>query len=114
MLLLFAKDTGELIGSSGLHRIDWSVPRFEIGYWVSTRHAGRGYATEAARAIGDFAFKTLKAARVEIVCDHRNARSRHVAERAGFPLEAILKFHRRDVRGRLGDTCIFAQTRHRK
>ena len=32
MLLLFLKGTGTLVGGSGLHRIDWEVPKFEIGY----------------------------------------------------------------------------------
>ena len=31
MLFLFSKETGALVGSSGLHRIDWRVPKFEIG-----------------------------------------------------------------------------------
>ena len=110
MLLLFTKDGGELIGANGLTRIDWSVPRLEIGYWIATRHAGLGYATEATRVVADFAFKKLKAARVEIHCDHRNKRSRRVAERAGFPLEATLRHHRRDVHGRLTDMCIYART----
>ena len=33
---LYHKETGEFVGSSGLHRIDWSIPKFEIGYWLST------------------------------------------------------------------------------
>lgn len=114
MLLLFAKETDELVGSSGLHRIDWSVPRLEIGYWVVKRHAGNGYITEAVQAIDRFAFKVLAAARVEILCDHRNVRSRQVAERAGYALEAVLRHHRRDPRGRLTDMCLFARTRRRK
>ena len=32
---LYMKETGEFIGSSGLHRIDWSIPKFEIGYWLA-------------------------------------------------------------------------------
>ena len=114
MLLLFAKKTGEIIGCSGLHRIDWSVPRFEIGYWAVTHHAGNGYITEAVRAIDRFAFKVLGAARVEIHCDHRNGASRRLAERAGFPFEGTLRHHRRDPRGRLTDMCLFARTRSRK
>ena len=114
MLLLFTKETGELIGSSGLHRIDWTVPRVEIGYWVVTRYAGNGYVTEAVRAIDRFAFKVLGVARAEILCDHRNERSRRVAERAGYPLEAVLRHQRRDVRGRLTDMCLFAHTNRRK
>lgn len=31
-LHLFEKGTGELVGSSGLHRIDWEASKFEIGY----------------------------------------------------------------------------------
>src|SRR5258706_11385396 len=33
-LLLFRKSDGLYVGGSGLHRIDWSVPAFETGYWV--------------------------------------------------------------------------------
>ena len=87
-LLLFEKGTDTLIGSSGLHRIDWEVPSFEIGYWARTRYAGKGYIIEAVRAIADFAFEKLGARRVHIDCDERNARSRRVAERAGFAVES--------------------------
>ena len=31
-MLLFRKSDGLYVGGSGLHRIDWSVPAFEIGY----------------------------------------------------------------------------------
>jgi RimJ/RimL family protein N-acetyltransferase len=75
MLLLFLKGTGTLVGGSGLHRIDWSVPRFEIGYWCRTRFAGQGYITEAVRGITVFALDHLGARRVEIRCDSLNRRS---------------------------------------
>jgi RimJ/RimL family protein N-acetyltransferase len=90
-LLLFEKGKNQLVGSSGLHRIDWNVPSFEIGYWVRTQNAGQGYMTEAVRAIADFAFLHLQARRVHIHCDERNAGSRRVAERAGFRIEATLE-----------------------
>jgi ribosomal-protein-serine acetyltransferase len=48
-LLLFLKGTHTLVGCSGLHNIDWQVPRFEIGYWVRRRYGGQGYITEAVR-----------------------------------------------------------------
>jgi RimJ/RimL family protein N-acetyltransferase len=91
MLLLFLKGTNTLVGGSGLHRIDWSVPRFEIGYWCRTRLSGQGYATEAVRGIAGFAFDTLGARRVEIRCDSLNRRSARVAERAGFRPEGELR-----------------------
>lgn len=91
LLLLFLKGTNTLVGSSGLHRMDWSVPRFEIGYWCRTRFAGNGYATEAVRGITGFAFGYLGARRLEIRCDSLNRRSALVAERAGYTLEGELR-----------------------
>lgn len=110
MLLLFLKGTDTLVGSSGLHRIDWEVPRFEIGYWCRTRFAGRGYITEAVRAIAAFAFEELGARRVEIKCDTKNERSVKVAERAGFRLEGELRNDQRATDGSLRNTLVFALT----
>jgi RimJ/RimL family protein N-acetyltransferase len=109
-LYLFEREGGAFVGGSGLHRIDWSVPRFEIGYWVRASRQGRGYAREAARALAAAAFERLGAARVEIRADPENARSRRVAEAAGFELEGIL---RRDIRhrGALRDTAVYARIR---
>src|SRR5688500_14161926 len=33
-LRFYLKGTDTFVGSSGLHRIDWDVPKFEVGYWV--------------------------------------------------------------------------------
>ena len=79
------------MGGSRLLRIDWEVPKFEIGYWLRTRFAGQGYMTEAVGCITDFAFDRLGARRVEIRCDSLNRRSARVAERAGFCLEGELR-----------------------
>ena len=46
-MMLLLKGSNTVFGGSGLHRIDWSVPKFEIGYWVRTSYAGQGYITEA-------------------------------------------------------------------
>jgi RimJ/RimL family protein N-acetyltransferase len=108
MLMLFLKGASTFVGGSGLHRIDWSVPRFEIGYWVRSRFAGQGFITEAVRGISAVAFHTLDAQRVEIRCDSRNTNSRRAAERAGFPLEATLRNYARDVQGGLRDTLVFS------
>jgi len=77
-LQFYLKDSGIFVGSSGLHRIDWSVPKFEIGYWVRTSLCGRGYATEATEAIAKLAFEQLAAKRVEIRMDEKNLASRKI------------------------------------
>jgi ribosomal-protein-serine acetyltransferase len=109
-LFLFLRD-GTFVGGSGLHRIDWSVPRFEIGYWVRTTLTGRGFATEATRRIADFAFDELGAERVEIWCDAANERSAAVARRAGFAEELRMARSRRDIAGRLADSLCFVRLR---
>lgn len=111
MLLLFLKGTDTLVGASGLHRINWDVPRFEIGYWRRTGLEGQGLITEAVRGITRFAFETLGAQRVEIRMDSRNQRSRAVAERAGYTLEGTLRHDSRAVDGGLRDTLVFAMLR---
>jgi RimJ/RimL family protein N-acetyltransferase len=108
MLLLLLKGTETLVGSSGLHRIDWDVPKFEIGYWCRTRFAGQGYVTEAVRCISAFAFEALGARRLEIRCDSRNLPSARVAERAGFRLEGELRNNELDTGGHLRNTLVYA------
>ncbi|HEY1408140.1 MAG TPA: GNAT family protein [Promineifilum sp.] len=109
MLLLKGSDT--FVGGSGLHRIDWSVPKFEIGYWVRTKFAGQGYITEAVNGITRLAFETLNAERVEIRCDVKNVRSAAVAKRAGYVLEGTFRHDARDHYDTLRDTYVFARTR---
>lgn len=109
-LLLFLKGTDTYIGGSGLHRIDWTVPKFEVGYWVRTSYAGQGYITEAVRGITEFAFENLGARRIEIRCDANNSRSAAVARRTGYELEGHFHNEARDhLSGELRDTLIFAR-----
>lgn len=110
-LLLFHKETGQLVGSSGLHRIDWQARSFEIGYWARTSYAGQGYITEAVEAITSFAVQVLEANRIEIHCDARNQRSAKVAERSGFTLEGVMRSHKCANDGSLRDTMIFSKVR---
>jgi RimJ/RimL family protein N-acetyltransferase len=111
-MMLILKGTDTIIGGSGLHRINWEVPKFEIGYWVSTPYAGQGYITEAVIGITDFAFDVLGAKRLEIRCDSRNERSAAVARRAGFELEATLRQDdRHHLTNALRDTLVFARIR---
>lgn len=112
-LLVFSKETGEFIASSGLHRINWDIPQFEIGYWIDSRFSGKGYMVEAAKGITDYAFSELKANRVEIRCDSLNKKSRAIPEKLGFKLEGILESASVTVDSNgLRDMCVFAMTRN--
>jgi RimJ/RimL family protein N-acetyltransferase len=100
---------GRLLGGTGLHRIDWTVRRFEIGYWIRPEAAGQGLVGEAVQLLTALAFDRLAARRVEIRCDARNTRSRAVAERAGFALEGVLRHDALGVDGTPRDTAVYAR-----
>lgn len=107
MLLLFLRRTGELVGASGLHDIDWGFRRFEVGYWGRTRFAGAGLMTEGVRAIVEFARDELAARRIYLTTDARNVRSWRLAERVGFCREGTLIGDRPDLRGEPRDTLVY-------
>jgi len=107
-LFMWTRDTHEFVGSTGMHRIEWRVPRFEIGYWCRTSRVGRGYVSEAVAEIVRFAFSTLRAARLEIRTDVQNERSYRVAERLGFTLDGVFKRDIRTARGTLRDTRVYS------
>lgn len=100
---------GRLLGGTGLHRIDWAVRKFEIGYWLRPEVQGQGLASECVRLLSRMAFDTLQARRVEIRCDTRNTRSRAVAERCGFELEGVLRRESLGVDGEPRDTAVYAR-----
>ena len=110
LLFLFLKGTNTFVGGSGFHRIDWSVPQVEIGYWVRTSFAGQGLITESTQALTDFAFEHLGAERVQIRCDTLNERSAAIPKRLGFELEGVLKHEsRHHLTNELRDLMIFAK-----
>lgn len=105
----FLKETGELIGGSGLHDPNWELRHFEIGYWGRTRFSGTGLMTEGVKALAEHALSDLKATRVIITCDNLNIASWRLADRAGFQLEGILRNERLDAQGRLRDTRLYSR-----
>lgn len=109
--LIFLKSTGDYIGTAGIHRHDWKVPWFEIGYWLRKSQWGNGYTTEAVNALTNMSFNTLGAQRVEIRCDDLNPRSARVAELAGYSLEGVMRKKSRNHRDQLCDTRLYAKVK---
>ena len=93
-LVIEEKDTGALLGSVGLHRIDGTSEgaHYGLGYFLRPDRWNRGFTTEAARAALGFLFGG-NACRVSASCLAENLGSRRVAEKCGMTQEALLKSH---------------------
>jgi RimJ/RimL family protein N-acetyltransferase len=82
--------SGDVIGDVLLVLRSVEHQTVEVGYIFSPRHGGRGFATEAVRALLEVAFGAVRARRVVARVDERNARSRALLERLGMRAEAHL------------------------
>jgi [ribosomal protein S5]-alanine N-acetyltransferase len=81
-----------------------------LGYCLDDATWGHGYATEAARALLQWAFDTLDLNRVQAETDTRNAASARVLEKLGFVREGTL---REDcvVNGEVSDSWVYGLIR---
>lgn len=83
---------GQAAGGIGIHTRDDILARTaEIGYWIGEAHWGRGYATEALKAVVSYAFQTFDYHRLEAYHFGWNPASGRVLEKAGFKLEGCLR-----------------------
>ncbi|MBA3844227.1 MAG: GNAT family N-acetyltransferase [Actinobacteria bacterium] len=82
--------TGEAVGDVAFHWVSVEHRTGEIGYMFHPAHQGRGYATEAARPLLDFAFGEMRLHRVIGRTEARNLGSARVLEKLGMRLEAHL------------------------
>jgi RimJ/RimL family protein N-acetyltransferase len=101
---------GRFVGACGLHRIQWGVRCFEIGYWRRSS-APAGLIDEAVQALTRIAFDDLNAQRVEIRMDAHNSASRRVAERNGYTFEGVLRADSRTPTGEPRDTRLYSRVR---
>jgi ribosomal-protein-alanine N-acetyltransferase len=83
-------ESGALIGAIGL-TISAEHHRAELGYWIGRDHWGRGYATEAGRAVIDYAFRELDLQRVEAHHFANNPSSGRVLEKLGMQREGYMR-----------------------
>lgn len=88
---LVEKSSGRFIGEVGLGRVssvglDGGGAGYELGYRLRPEFWGRGYASEAAKALVDFAFADYRVPRVVATTMTVNVGSRRVMENAGLRL----------------------------
>ena len=78
----------DAIGTAGVRITRADLCEADIGYEVHPDHWGRGYASEAARAMLNFAFRDLQMHRVWAECNAANTGSSNVLRKLGMRREA--------------------------
>jgi aminoglycoside 6'-N-acetyltransferase len=87
--LAFAEDGTVLIGIVGLSGFGTSPASAMVHYTVDGAFEGRGYASEAVRAVLDHAFGALALDEISAYYHPGNARSGRLLERLGFHLVSV-------------------------
>lgn len=82
--------SGQFMGMISALNVNEDCKSLEIGYWISTRFAGRGFMKEAVRLI-EKEFFALGINRIAIHTDVLNVRSANVPQKLGYRLEGILR-----------------------
>jgi RimJ/RimL family protein N-acetyltransferase len=78
---------GEMIGSLGLHDIDWLSRTCVLGIAIYPKENWeKGYGSEALELLIDFGWTHLNLRRIELSVHDHNPRAKHVYEKLGFKL----------------------------
>ena len=92
------KDSRECVGLIAYFLVDVKNEFAEIEYCIGTAFQGKGYATEACKAVIRYGFDVIGLHKVQICARPSNAPSRKVIEKCGFEYEGMLRdyFHMAD------------------
>ena len=85
------KATSRVIGTSCIKVTSRAYRQGDMGWFLHAGCRGQGLATEASRAMLEFAFTTLDLHRITAHCDAANTRSLLMAERLGMQREAFFR-----------------------
>lgn len=78
------KETGELIGDTGISEVEGKPNEVEIGYVICKEHRGKGFATELLGAMTDFVASTFGTKVLYGRVMHGNLASAKVLEKNGY------------------------------
>jgi len=106
-LAIVLQATGQVIGNVGIRMRSTGAHQADIGYELDSQQWGRGYASEAARAIVRFGFAELQLHRITAHCLAENIGSARVLETLGMKQEGRMR-DSEHFKGRYWDTLHFA------
>lgn len=92
--LIIEKESDFIIGRTGFHT--WYIHHFrgEMGYDIRDDHnMGKGFMTEANRAIIEYGFENMDLNRIEAFTGTNNTASHKLLKKLGFKEEGLLREH---------------------
>jgi len=96
MYLVVLKDTGSAVGICGLVKRD-GLDDVDIGYAFFPQYWAKGYASEAAQAVKEYARNTIGLDRLVAITDPANQGSIRVLEKIGLKFEKGVKLSEDDI-----------------
>lgn len=97
------KESDLLIGGCGIRRESELSQVANLGWAINPDFQSKGYATEAAKALLEFGFQTLKLSLIYATCDTRNEASYKVMEKLGMKKVGFIK-GTKEVKGHVRDS----------
>lgn len=81
---VFAREDGRYIGNASIRPRPEKKKNWEIGYYLRAGEWGRGFGTELAKRLVEYAFDELGLNEVFATVDYENASSRRILEKTGM------------------------------
>jgi RimJ/RimL family protein N-acetyltransferase len=91
-------ETDEIIGCGAIQYLERSIANpLEIGWRLRPDKWHQGFAIEAARRMGSFAFETVGANILYSVCERENTNSARVMQRLGMIFRGVERWYEKDM-----------------
>lgn len=104
-------DSAKLIGFIRLFRIDWHIPKAEVGFFIDRDFSSKGIMTEVLLVIIKFAFSQLKLEKIALRTAMDNYASQRLARKCGFRREGDLRADFKKTSGEIIDVMVLGLTK---
>lgn len=96
----------QLVGVAGYNKIQPTLKKVDIGYWLGSKYQGNGIMTRVVKFLIQNAFENMDAEKVEIAHAVNNNPSQKVIKRCGFTQEGIIK-NAENLHGKIVDHVVY-------
>lgn len=107
--LIIDQRTGSLMGFIDLKKIDWNIPKTELGFFIDENHAGKGVTSKCLNVFCAYCFDHFGFKKLFLRTHKSNIPARKVAENCGFEIEGTLRCDYKTSSGELVDVLYYGK-----